>query len=268
MQSAAHTFSRMRIGLGTFVAIEAEAPSARAGELGIEAAFSAIGAVDRLMHPTRSGSDLDALATAPCGSSIEIHPWTWEVLDLSRRLFELSAGAFDPCLESAPGRLTDIDLSRHGHAATRVPVHLDLGGIAKGFAVDRALDALRASGCEGGLVNAGGDLAVFGRRTHRIVRVRGDGTHSVVMLEDGAVAASDAGRLDRPSGHRGYYNRSDGGRANRGRVVTGSATVIAPTAAVADALTKCVLVGEPGLMRNLLETFDARAWGDLPDTGP
>jgi len=46
------------------------------------------------------------------------------------------------------------------------PVHIDLGGIAKGYAVDRALMALRTAGCRGALVNAGGDLAVFGNRKH------------------------------------------------------------------------------------------------------
>jgi len=60
------------------------------------------------------------------------------------------------------------------------PLHIDLGGIAKGYAVDRALTALRAAGCRGGLVNAGGDLAVFGHRTHAIV-IRGEGPRDGVL---------------------------------------------------------------------------------------
>ena len=48
-------------------------------------------------------------------------------------------------------------------SATGIPaIRIDLGGIAKGFAVDRALDVLRGRGLVRGLVNAGGDLAAFG----------------------------------------------------------------------------------------------------------
>src|SRR6202034_3210699 len=99
------------------------------------------------------------------------------------------------------------------------------GGIAKGFAVDRAIDALRASGCDGGLVNAGGDLAAFGTRTHPIVRVNPDGSGCLVELRDAALAASDAEQPGRPREHRGYYHG-----ANRRRRVAGSATVMARSA--------------------------------------
>jgi len=254
MQTASLTVSRMRIALGTFIAIEAQASSRELALHGIEAAFDAVDSVDRLMHPTRPGSDLAALAGAPRGTRVPIHPWTWEVLDLSREVGERSAGAFDPCLDSAPGRLTDIDLSYRGIAVPRNRVHVDLGGIAKGFALDRAIDALRAAGCDGGLVNAGGDLAVFGLAMHRIVRMSSEGVGAVVDLKDCALAASDVECTNRPTEHRGYYHGVD-----RGRAIAGSATVIAPSAAVADALTKCVLLGDPDLEQSLLEAFGARA---------
>jgi thiamine biosynthesis lipoprotein len=264
MQTALHTVSRMRIALGTFIAIEAQASSRERALRGIETAFDAVASVDRLMHPTRPGSDLAALAGAPRGTRVPVHPWTWEVLDLSRELGERSAGAFDPCLETAPGRLTDIDLSGRGFAVPHDRVHVDLGGIAKGFALDRAVDALRAAGCDGGLVNAGGDLAVFGLATHRIVRMSSDGTGAALELKDGALAARVDVGATRPTEHRGYYHGVD-----RGRTIAGSATVIAPSAAVADALTKCVLLADPGLGQNLLEAFGARALRqDLRTPGP
>jgi thiamine biosynthesis lipoprotein len=241
----------MRIALGTFVAIEAEARSP-VTERGIAAAFAAIAEVDRLMHPSRPGSDLALLARAPLGVAVELHRWTWEVLELSRRLGEWSRGAFDPCLETAAGRLADIDLSRRGYAVPHAQVHVDLGGVAKGFAVDRAIDALRASGCEGGLVNAGGDLAAFGTRTHRIVRLNPDGSSRLVELRDAALAASDTEQPARPTEHRGYYHGAD-----RRRCIAGSATVMARSAAVADGLTKCALAGACELERTLLEAFGA-----------
>jgi thiamine biosynthesis lipoprotein len=250
MQTRSPTVSRMRVALGTFVAIEAQAPSEPAAEKGIAAAFAAVAEVDRLMHPSRPGSDLALLARASRGVTLALQPWTWEVLELSRRLCEWSRGAFDPCLESAAGRLADIDLSRRGYAVPHAQVHIDLGGIAKGFAVDRAIDALRASGCDGGLVNAGGDLAAFGTRTHHIVRVNPDGSACLVELKDAALAASDTEQPARPTEHRGHYHGAD-----RRRSVSGNATVMARSAAVADALTNCALVGacEPAL----LEAFGA-----------
>ena len=53
----------------------------------------------------------------------------------------------------------------------RPDVAVDLGGIAKGFAVDRAIEVLRAQGISRALVNAGGDLAAFGPEPH-LVHIR------------------------------------------------------------------------------------------------
>lgn len=257
MQTRSHCLSRMRIALGTFVAIEAQAPSRESAERGLTTAFEAIATVDRLMHPSRAGSDLARLARISPGAALEVHAWTWDVLDLSRQINERSRGAFDPCLGTAPGRLTDVDLSRPGRVLVRTPVHVDLGGIAKGFAVDRALDALRTSGCDGGMVNAGGDLAVFGVSSREIVRLNAEGGSCLIELCNAALAASDTGRADRPLEHRGYYHGTD-----RRRTVAGSATVMAPSAAVADALTKCVLLER--LDRSLLAAFGARDFHFAP----
>lgn len=252
MQHQPHTLSRMRVALGTFVVIEAEAPCREAAEKGVGAGFAAITQVERLLHPSRPGSDLALIAAAPRAFPVKVHPWTWEVLDLSRRLTEWSRGTFDPCLDTAPGRLADIDLSRRGHAVPHARMHIDLGGIGKGFAVDRAIEALRASGCEGGLVNAGGDLAAFGPRSHPIVRTNSGRAGFIVDLKDAALASSDTGEPHRPSEHRGYYHGAD-----RRRAVAGSVTVMAKSAAIADALTKCALVGGAGLERSMLEAFGA-----------
>ena len=115
MQTRSPTVSRMRVALGTFVAIEAQAPSEPAAEKGIAAAFAAVAEVDRLMHPSRPGSDLALLARASRGVTLALQPWTWEVLELSRRLCEWSRGAFDPCLESVAGH-TDCSRHRSGRA--------------------------------------------------------------------------------------------------------------------------------------------------------
>ncbi len=245
--------SKLRIALGTFVAIEAEASRPEDAICGVAAAFEAIATVERLMHPTRAGSDLAALAACPPGRPIPVHPWTFEVLELCRRMHETSEGAFDPCLDVAPGRMTDLDLLSDRYVVPNARTLIDLGGIAKGYAVDRAVQALRSEGCTRGLVNAGGDLAVFGNRPHAIICGSREGTGLLVELRDCALATSDAAGMNRPPEHRGYYHGLD-----RGAAVAGSVTVTAPRADVADALTKCLLLGGCALNESLLNTFGAR----------
>jgi thiamine biosynthesis lipoprotein len=239
--------------MGTFIAVSAEADTAHSAMSGIEAAFEAIGQVERLMHPTRTGSDLLAIRRGELGLPLTVHSWTWELLSLSRRLNRASLGAFDPCLPGAEGRLTDLEFAAPRSVVPHRPLHIDLGGIAKGYAVDRALIALRAAGCHSGLVNAGGDLAVFGRRNHTIVIRDSRVGDRVVELNDAALATSDVCGAARPAEHRGYYHGVDRRAIGAGRV-----SVSAASAAIADALTKCVLADHGKTDTELLGSFGAR----------
>ena len=186
---------------------------------------------------------------------------TWEVLRLAHSVCDLSGGVFDPCLPSHRGRLCDLRISAPGPAGTQLPwamclapLALDLGGIAKGYAIDLAVDALRAAGCASGLVNAGGDLRVYGRSADVLLRDAA-GECVPLRLKDEALAVSDldvsAGR--RTAEHRGYYRRS--GAAGP---VRRYAAVVAPEAAVADALTKCVLLAEENCAARALRALHAR----------
>ena len=82
-------------------------------------------------------------------------------------------------LEGCAVRLTD-------------PSSLDLGGIAKGFAVDRAVAAMKAAGGKSGLVNAGGDLAGFGATPWPVDIVHPTSRHVVARITvcNGALATS------------------------------------------------------------------------------
>jgi FAD:protein FMN transferase len=249
MQAPAPIISRLRPAFGTFVAIEAEAIDLRAAQCGIDAAFDAIATVDRVMHPRHAGSDLAALTACPPGTPLEIHAWTWQVLELCQRMNRSSRGIFDPCLDA--GRIRDLELLEPRRVLPHAVLCVDLGGIAKGYAVDRAIDALRTSGCDGGLVNAGGDLAVFGARSHTILCAEAHGAVAAVELRDAALATSCVAHPSRPSEHRGYYHGLE-----RTAVASGSVTVLAGSAAVADALTKCLLFGDYALNQALLHAFE------------
>ena len=82
----------------------------------------------------------------------------------------------------------------------RRPLWIDLGGIAKGYAVDCAVAQLWAQGASRGCVNAGGDLRVLGSEPTRIyLRTESvaDGALPVVELADGSLASSSGRRLRR-----------------------------------------------------------------------
>ena len=231
----------MRIALGTLLVIEARSHSEEAANAALAAAFAAVATIERCMHPTRASSDLARIAGAAPHTSVAIESATWALLELARRIHELSEGVFDPCLPCAPGRLSDLELSSEPQGSQRVvphaPMALDLGGIAKGYAIDCAIEALRAHACAAGLVNAGGDLRVFGPEPWEILVRLPHRRCASISLRDSALAVSDACAAVRPPEHRGYYTR-DGASALR----SSFAVVRAGRAAVADALTKCVLL--------------------------
>ena len=239
--------------MGTYVAVDAEAPDALSLERGIDAAFQAIVRVERYMHPTREGSDLVAIHGSHSGSAVRVHPWTWEVLDICKRVHHLSNGTFDPCLPESVGRLGDIGMPEASIVTRRAALSLDLGGVAKGYAVDQAVAALLDEGCTAGMVNAGGDLRVFGAQGQDIVCRDPHGGTQVIHLRDAALATVCVDHPLRPAEHRGYYHG-----VRRDDVLSGSVAVIAPTAAVADALAKCLLVEREHSHAELLEAFGGR----------
>jgi FAD:protein FMN transferase len=253
-----HSLRRLRVALGTWVAFEATAESEAIAAGAIEVAFAEVCEVERRMHPEREGSDLARINSARLRVRTPIHASTWEVLRLAQRLNELTRGVFDPCLPSSPGRLTDLELSGPSVGSApwvmpRAPLALDLGGIAKGYAIDRAIAALGAAGCNAGAVNAGGDLRLFGARRETILLRYPDHSYQALHLQDTALAVSDLDEPRRPPGHRGYYVRTGDARASRRY-----AAVQAPDAMTADALTKCVLLCPDACARRTLAELGAR----------
>ena len=233
---------RLRTGLGTFLAVAATAPSLAQAEAAIEAAFAAMTAVERRMHPSRDGSDLARINTiAGAGDRsppIPVHRSTWELLALAKRLNDSSGGVFDPCLPCRPGTLCDIELLPGLQLRCHAPVKLDFGGFAKGYAVDQAVAALLCHGSSAGLVNAGGDLRVFGPQPQTILLRQAAGALRSLPVANAAVAVSHIGTPRPPEEHAGYYLRATNSVGPRRE----SVAVMASVAVIADALTKCALL--------------------------
>ncbi|MBV8403937.1 MAG: FAD:protein FMN transferase [Gammaproteobacteria bacterium] len=239
------------------MAIEATAHDERSVTAAIAAAYAAVSDVERRLHPHRQESEIARINACEPGKPVPVDPMTWEVLELAKSVHALSGGIFDPCLPSRPGCLSDLALSAPDDPSKwvlcQVPLALDLGGIAKGYAIDRAIAMLSAAGCHSALVNAGGDLRTYGRCEEILIR-HADGHCVPVMFKDEAIAVSElAPSGQRPPEHRGYYVRCPSGRPPRQ-----SAAVCASTAAVADALTKCVLLGEEQCVAHALRALGAR----------
>jgi len=139
-------------------------------------------------------------------------------------------------------------------------VRLDLGGIAKGFAVDRAVAVLQRAGVLSGLVNAGGDLRAFGDETFTIAIRHPENpaaTLSQVALHGASLATSAHTFADRisPGETIGPIFHP---RSHQLAHTVRSATVCAESAMTADALTKIVML-EGARALPVLEHFGADA---------
>jgi thiamine biosynthesis lipoprotein len=144
-------------------------------------------------------------------------------------------------------------------AFTRSGASLDLGGIGKGYAVDRAASLLKDRGVEAGIVNAGGDLSMWGRKPGgSLWRVgiqhprRPDALLGRLLLTDRAVVTSGDYERNFTAGGRLYHHILD---PNTGYPAEGtrSVTVAAATAEAADAYATGIFVMGPDKGRRFLE---------------
>jgi FAD:protein FMN transferase len=253
------TLRRMRVEMGTTLVVEARAGSQAEAHSAVDAALAAAGEVARRLDPGGPDSDLRRIGVATPGTPVSISAATLAVLRFAQRLHLASGGLFDPCLPTRPGSVADLELvgGMAPQAIARREVEIDCGGIAKGYAVDVATAALRDGGCSAGLVNAGGDLRVFGALSETLLLRAPDGGYRPLRLDDAAVAVSDRDAVRAPSGHRGYYARAGHAAPRR------YAAVRAADAMTADALTKCLLLGSTALIDTLLEQFGAASLAAL-----
>lgn len=243
--------------LGTMVEVSV---AAHAGHGAIDAAFAAVARVHRLMSFHDPASDVSRINRAAPGETIAIDPGTWQVLELAGRVADLSEDAFDVAcaprlvqwsiLPAQPGEVPEprpmrsvLALKADARVRKLAPGWIDLGGIAKGFAVDQAVEALRAGGIDSGCVNAGGDLRVFGDQALPVaVRSPHAPAHAAALLalSNEAIATSGSYFSLREHGGRQVSALLDA-RDGRPLTSTRSASVRAARCVLADALTKVVL---------------------------
>lgn len=269
-------FRRMRPSLGTLVELRIEGLDALRAARACEQAFAEVATIHRLMSFHESGSDLACLHRAVPGTPIRVDARTREVLDWALRIAAATQGCFDPTVAvqqvawgalprpASPwkpdpaARWHDIELVGAREVRFARPLWIDLGGVAKGYAVDRAIDILVAAGATQVCVNAGGDIRVAGARSEIIHLRTQAGIEMLPALEiaDAAVATS-ASPIDAVDGRapRVHVHGCTRRAVASPRVVS----VAASRCVVADALTKVIMAGDDCVAQQALERFGAQA---------
>lgn len=175
--------------MGTIAEVQVAHADERLAQRAIDAAIDELLGVERTMTRFRATSDIGRANVGAARDAVVIRPETATVIVAALRWASVSEGRFDPALGSASelwdvlnrhepppeGRVQrlasrgfwrKVDLGRYrGVPAVRfedADVHLDLGGIAKGYGIDRAVAALREHRIAHAIVTVGGDLYALG----------------------------------------------------------------------------------------------------------
>jgi FAD:protein FMN transferase len=252
----------------------------------IDAAFAAVERVQQLMSYHDPASELSRINREAAATAQRIDAETYAVLEAALRFAVLSDGAFDPCVgdplekwgylpPSAPGpdrshpcggTWRDVHLIGHCRVRFGRAVSLDLGGIAKGYAVDRAVLAMQSAGVENILVNAGGDLRIAGRWTQRLRLRHPQAPHlsSDIFALCNAAVATSAAYYSRRRGSFGNVSALLDPRTRKPYLGNGSVSVRAANCMSADALTKVVLFAAPEIAERALAACHARAFVQCP----
>lgn len=279
-----------RLLMGTIVDLEVSFPDSESGKGGMAAAWKEMERLERVFSERRADSEVTLINRMAGKSPARVDP---EVLKVTRAALEFSRrseGAFDPTwaaltrdphgwrinpdnprvpseedlrwiLPRVDYRNVEINEGESQVFLREPGMALGLGGIAKGYIVDRAVSVLRAGGAMAGIVNAGGDLRVFGKPwagpAWRIgVRdpLHPDRLVARLSISDGAVTTS--GNYERAVVVNGvrYHHIFD---PHTGMPACGLAgvTMVAPEAVTADALSTAVFVLGMKKGENLLRGF-------------
>lgn len=288
VNAAAAWLEDSRAIMGTEVRVSLWHDDPAAGREALEAAFAKMVWVDETLSPYKPTSALSRVNAKAAAGPVPVSPELALLVRRAGQFSELSGGAFDITFASLgrhydyrAGRAPSEQLTREllpaidyrwlaldenaGTLAFRHPdVQIDLGGIAKGWAVDLAVAELVRHGVKSAAVSAGGDSRVLGTRQGEPWRVgiknprisERDGRATVITLPLADTAVSTSGDYERfflagDSGQRVHHILNPKtGRSAEGVM---SVTIIGPEGLSTDALSTTVFILGP---RRGLELID------------
>ena len=263
--------SATRAIMGTEISVELWLEDTAAAETAIDAVMAEMKRIDRTMSPFIETSELARINRDASQHPVVISAEMVALLRQSLRYAKLTEGAFDISFASvgylydyrkhiAPDqgqidshidavdyRSIQLDEERRTVFFRKPGMRIDLGGIAKGYAVDRGADILRSHGVEHAIVTAGGDSHIIGDRRGRpwmvgIKDPRADDKVAVLLpLSD--VSISTSGDYERyfMDGERRVHHILNP-RTGKSASAVRSVSVLAPHGFDTDPLTKIFFV--------------------------
>jgi thiamine biosynthesis lipoprotein len=285
-RTAPRLVERARPAMGSELRLTAWTTDEHAAVAAFDAVVAEFERLEALMSVWRAGSDILRLNAAAGDHPVPVSPEVVELLGIARQVSEWTAGAFDVTfgalsdlwkfdhdqdntipdpaivrrrLPLVDYRALDVDPRAGTAFLGRKGMRAHLGGIGKGYAVDRAVTMLRSRGLRDFMIQAGGDLYVAGLKNGRPWRLgirdpRGPAGKSFALLDlsDGTFSTSgDYERYFMKDGHR-YHHILD---LRRGEPARGcrSVTLVTDRAVLADALAKGVFILGPDAGMALIE---------------
>lgn len=257
--------------MGTRIAVQLEAATSVQGNAAIDAVMQEMRRIDQRFSPMRDTSELSRLNARAATEALVVSAEMFGLLAQAHAVSLQTDGAFDLTFASL-GRYYDYRKAKKPDPATRArlqqlidyrgvilqpktrsvrfshkAIYLDLGGIAKGYAVDNAIALLQRRGVQNAVVSAGGDSRAIGRKKGKPWTVgiqdprKPDAMAVVLPLLDSAFSTSgDYERYFVEDGVR-YHHIIDPDTGDSARHLR-SVTVLAPDATTSDALSTSVFV--------------------------
>ena len=279
--TAHETVSETRLLMGTLINIKAVGPDREAASAAINACFDRMSALESVLSRFQPESQLSRLNQA--GVLADAHPALLALIQQSRQLSQLTAGAFDitvkplldlyqasdtlPAEEQIKRALSLVDYCKldvdHQTVSFQKPgMSITLDGIAKGFIVDEGVAALQESGFANVMVEAGGDLMALGEKAPRspwkiglqAPRAEMGRLMATFNVQNRAVATSgDYMQAFTPDFSNHHIIDPHSGHSSP---ELASVSVTAPTVTLADGLATAVMVmGQAGI--DMIENLSA-----------
>jgi FAD:protein FMN transferase len=273
---AAHAewYKRTDAIMGTRIYVELWDTDESHAQASIDAVMAEMQRIDDLMSHYKPESQLSSINQHAAEHPVQVDRELFDLIKLSTHYSEITEGAFDityasvgylynypkhirpteeqikAALPAVNWRNMKFDDAHHTVFFEHKGMRIDLGGIGKGYAVDRGIDILQKRGIQHALVTAGGDSRIIGDRMGRpwLVAIRHPDDESKVVtripISDAAMSTSgDYERFFDENGVR-YHHIIDP-RTGHSASKVRSATIIGPTATQTDGMSKTAFVLGP-----------------------
>ena len=276
LPQAAHAewYKRTDAIMGTRIYVELWDTSETHGNQSIDAVMAEMHRIDDLMSHYKPESQLSRINQHATEAPVVVDKELFDLIKLSTHYSEITDGAFDityasvgylynypehirpteeqikAALPAVNWRNMKFDEANHSVFFEHKGMRIDLGGIGKGYAVDRGIEILQKRGIEHAVVTAGGDTRIIGDRMGRdwLVAIRhpDDPAKVVTRIPLSNAAVSTSGDYERYFDENGVrYHHIIDPRTGHSASKVRSATVIGPTATQTDGMSKTAFVLGP-----------------------